>query len=152
MRGKKTPTNAFPPAYESEITDFIMKYKPVQSHYNLKHAPNRKYLPPGVNFTLMYNQFKQHCTEKQLKVCSWTHFHSIIKSLNLSTAEIPQDICTKCRNHDMEHKNRPLPCNCDLCQDLANHLENKRNSRKDLKKNVRIPMVMNLFILSICKK
>ncbi|CAH0403849.1 unnamed protein product [Chilo suppressalis] len=127
MRGRKKPANSFPPDYESAITDFIMKYKPVQSHYNLQHAPNRMYLPPGVNFTLIFNQFKEHCTEKGLKVCSWTHFHSKIKSLNLSTAEMPQDICIKCRHNEMDHKNRPLPCN------LANHLSNKRNSRKDLK-------------------
>jgi hypothetical protein len=27
----------------------------------------------------------------------------------------------------------PRPCNCDNCQDLGRHLENKRNSRIDFK-------------------
>lgn len=115
------------------MKNFILKCKPVHSHYNVKHAPNRRYLPVGVNFTGIYKYFKQDCFEKGIKVCSWTHFLKMIQQLNLSTAEPAQDICTKCKNHEMEHKILPRPCNCDHCQDLGKHLASKRNSRGDLK-------------------
>lgn len=56
----------------------------------------------------------------------------MIKQLNLSTAEPVQDICTKCKNHELKHKTLPLSCNCNDCLDLE-HLENKRASRRDYK-------------------
>ncbi|PZC82453.1 hypothetical protein B5X24_HaOG210494 [Helicoverpa armigera] len=99
-RGRHTPYNAYSAEYEDEMKNFILKYNPMPSHYNIKHAPNRKYLPVGVNFTSIYKEFQIYCQEKNLKVCSWAHFHQMIKQLNLSTAEPAQDICTKCRNHE----------------------------------------------------
>lgn len=115
------------------MKNFILKYNPVPSHYNIQHAPNRKYLPIGVTFSSIYKEFQQHCLDNNFKVCSWTHFHSMIKHLNLSTAEPVQDICDKCRNHTIKHKNLPLPCNCDDCLQMGTHLQNKRESRRDLK-------------------
>ncbi|CAH1643909.1 unnamed protein product [Spodoptera littoralis] len=44
-RGRHTPYNAFPIEYENEIKNFILKFNPMPSHYNIKHAPNRRYLP-----------------------------------------------------------------------------------------------------------
>lgn len=132
-RGRHAPSNAFPAEYEDEMKKNILKYNPMPSHYNIKHAPNRRYLPVGVNFSGMYKEFKLYCLENNLKVCSWAHFYSMIKQLNLSTAEPAQDICTKCKNHELKHKILPLPCNCEDCIDLGKHLQNKRDSRRDLK-------------------
>ncbi|XP_045771874.1 uncharacterized protein LOC123871886 [Maniola jurtina] len=132
-RGRFTPHNAFTEEYQDDMKNFILKFNPVPSHYNIKHAPNRRYLPIGITFTAIYNEFKLHCLEKNQKVCSWPHFYSMIKQLNLSTAEIAQDICTKCKNHEIKHKTLPLPCNCNDCLDLEQHLENKRASRRDYK-------------------
>lgn len=132
-RGRHTPSNAFSAEYELEMKNFILQYKPVPSHYRISHAPNRKYLPIGITFTSIYKDFQQHCLDKCLKVCSWTHFHNMIQKLNLSTCEPPQDICSKCRNHEQKHKTLPAPCNCNDCIDLDQHLKNKRDSRRDLK-------------------
>lgn len=46
---------------------------------------------------------------------------------------MPQDICTKCRNNKIAHEGLPLPCNCDDCKMIGQHLQNKRDARRDLK-------------------
>lgn len=132
-RGHHPSSTAFSTNYQQEIRNFILKYKPVHSHYNIQHAPNRRYLPMGVTFSSIYNDFKRYCQEKSMQKCSWTHFHKMIKEMNISTAEPVHDICTRCKNHETAHKTMPLPCNCEDCIDLGQHLEKKRNSRRDLK-------------------
>ncbi|CAG5045992.1 unnamed protein product [Parnassius apollo] len=92
LRGRRyAPSNKFPPEYEKRLEEFIMKYNPVPSHYNISHAPNRKYLP---------------------------------------IAGLPQDMCTKCKNHKIAYE--ILFLYCEECKMIGQHLENKRNSRRYL--------------------
>ena len=134
LRGRQfEPANKFPQEYEDRLKEFILKYNPISSHYNSNHAPNRKYLPVGINFSTIFKHYKQFCQDNNLSTCGWTHFHNMVKKLNLSTAELSQDICTKCKNHKIAHEKLPLPCNCQDCIIIGQHLENKRNSRRDLK-------------------
>lgn len=88
QRGRtKNPWNKFAPDYNKELKDFIEKVKPTISHYNLKHAPKRRYLPCGVCFSDLHRLFKFHCQETGIKICSWFYFYNIIKEINLSTAD-----------------------------------------------------------------
>lgn len=44
LRGRHPSATAFSKEYTDEMRNFILKYNPLPSHYNLKHAPNRRYL------------------------------------------------------------------------------------------------------------
>lgn len=88
LRGRRYAlSNKFPEEYEKCLEEFILKYNPIPSHYNNKHAPLRKYLPVGINFSTIYKHFTQYCQDNNMKICGWTHFHAMIKKLNFSTAE-----------------------------------------------------------------
>lgn len=131
-RGRHPSSTAFSASYQDKMKNFILKYKPIYSHYNIQHAPNRRYLPIGVTFSLIFQDFKRYCVEESMEQCSWSHFHKMIKEMNISTAEPVHDICTKCKNYELAHEKKPRPCNCDECIEWAQHLENKRKSRRDL--------------------
>ena len=36
-----------------------MSYHPTLPHYRRAHAPNRLYLPPGLNATIMYHDYAE---------------------------------------------------------------------------------------------
>lgn len=135
QRGKSNPWNKFSRDYNKEIKDFIEKTKPIVSHYNLKHAPNRRYLPCGVSFTDVYKLFKEHCNEIGMRECSWPYFHRILKDMNLSTSNPVQDLCTLCQNHSEKHKDEGHDCSlcdCKFCKEYPVHIDNKTEVRKIL--------------------
>lgn len=134
QRGTSKPWNAFSEEYKTAVIEFIERVKPTVSHYNLKHAPNRKYLPCGISFYDLYREFGTHCQENNIKSCSWPFFFKIIKKLNLSTAMPKQDLCTLCHNHKERHgtdtEHICSECECEMCKKYIIHYVNKTLSRK----------------------
>ena len=57
MRGRKEQPNKFPGAYKQLVIDYIESYKPCTPHYRILHAPNKRYLPPDVTATNIFNNF-----------------------------------------------------------------------------------------------
>lgn len=155
MRGHHKPPHAFDKNYKDEIIKFVESFQPVPSHYNLKHAPNRRYLPIGLTFTDIHSRFNAMKSVKKEKKCSWPYFHSILKTMNLSKANPSQDDCTKCTEHDIAHPKTSqiekgpenfsvnVPdktinihecdkCNCKQCEDFVQHRINKTVFRNHL--------------------
>ncbi|KAL4714331.1 hypothetical protein ACJJTC_009683 [Scirpophaga incertulas] len=140
QRGRAKPWNLFPAEYRHSIREYIEKIRPTVSHYNLKHAPNRRYLPCGVSFTDLYKAYIAHCDEVEIKRCSWAYFHGIVKEMNLSTSIPKQDNCTLCQNHKEAHASQPehncLQCDCCVCRNFPEHLSNRDLSRQSLERDV----------------
>ncbi|KAL4720213.1 hypothetical protein ACJJTC_018659 [Scirpophaga incertulas] len=103
QRGKNVPWNKLPEDYKQNIKSFIEKLQPTVSHYNVKHAPKRKYLPCWVTFSDIYKDYITYCSDKGIRLCSWPYFHNIVQEMNLSTSNPRQDLCTICANHETEH-------------------------------------------------
>lgn len=57
-RGRHKPSTAYSNEYKEDMKNFILKYNPVSSHYNIVNAPNRKYLPVGLTFSDIYKDLK----------------------------------------------------------------------------------------------
>jgi hypothetical protein len=139
LRGRHTPKHAFPDGYEESLVTFIEKYRPLQSHYNLKHAPHRRYLPATITFTKIYEDFLKYCLDNNVRKCSWTYFINECKKMNLSTAEPSQDSCDVCNKHKSSHPDINLSihdcndCGCDVCNYFPEHINNKNKSRQHLK-------------------
>lgn len=137
QRGTKKPWNTFPEEYKQEFIDNV---KPTVSHYNLKHALNRRYLPCGVSFRDLFKAYISHCDETNNKKCSWAYFFNIVKEMNLSTANPRQDLCTTCQKHKDIHddeNHRCSECDCDVCAEFPTHQLNYTESRKCLENDLK---------------
>ncbi|KAL4720885.1 hypothetical protein ACJJTC_002927 [Scirpophaga incertulas] len=140
QRGTKKPWNVFPEGYKKGVKEFIENVKPTVSHYNLKHAPNRRYLPCGVSFRDLFKAYILHCEETNTKKCSWTYFHNIVKEMNLSTANPRQDLCTTCQKHKDIHDDENhicSDCDCEVCTEFPTHKFNYTESRKCLENDLK---------------
>lgn len=140
-RGHHAPKHAFSEGYEDTVMEFIEKYRPQKSHYNVEHAPNRRYLPVNTTFSNMHKEYLKHCIENNMRKCSWTYFHNICQKMNLSTAMPSQDSCDTCRKHAANHPESAnnshdckscSSCDCDVCANYPEHIKNKNMSRQHL--------------------
>lgn len=145
QRGR-TAWNKISDESKDNIISFINRSQPTVSHYNVSHAPNRKYLPSGISFSDIYKDYLIYCAENNLKDCSWSYFHKIIKMMNLSTSNPHQDLCTVCTNHAEDHPQNDdnedqthscAECNCKSCEVFEQHITNKRLSRQCLDEDIK---------------
>ncbi|KAI5632050.1 hypothetical protein NE865_15233 [Phthorimaea operculella] len=146
QRGRSIPWNTKSQESKDNIINFINRSQPTVSHYNISHAPNRKYLPSGISFSDIYKDYLRYCADKNLQDCSWSFFHKIIKKMNLSTSNPRQDLCTVCTNHAEEHPQNDenkdethscAECNCKSCEVFEQHNKNKRLSRQCLDEDIK---------------
>ncbi|XP_033121771.1 uncharacterized protein LOC117120797, partial [Anneissia japonica] len=71
------------------IKDHIMSHHPCISHYRREHAPNRLYLPPELNVTVMFADFN----DKHPGVCKYQTYRKMIRDLNISFARLGKEEC-----------------------------------------------------------
>nr|CAI5827136.1 unnamed protein product [Callosobruchus analis] len=57
-RGKKAPYNKTSPAKVEEVKAFIERFPKYQSHYSRQKNPNKQYLAPTLNISILYNLYK----------------------------------------------------------------------------------------------
>ncbi|KAF5281723.1 hypothetical protein FQR65_LT14563 [Abscondita terminalis] len=89
----------------TDIKNHINSYHPQVSHYNLEHAPNRRYLPCDITIRDMYKDF----IEKVYKI-SYKE--------NIGFASPTQDECGMCstyKNH--AHENAPTNSTSTVCEE-----------------------------------
>ena len=56
-RGKHTPANKKSDNLVDKVNQHILSYNPSITHYRRKHAPNRLYISPEFNVSMMYRDF-----------------------------------------------------------------------------------------------
>ena len=105
MRGKRVPVNKFSGDYKNKIIETIESYNSCVSHYRIKHAPNRRYLPPGIYPRTIWRDFNSVQKQSGDRQCAEKFFLSVYHSMNISTCIASSDKCTICNEHDMKHPN-----------------------------------------------
>ena len=137
-RGKKEPVNKFPDEYRDMVVAHIETYRPQVSHYRREHAPNRRYLPSDPSVADMHKNFNAtHETQ-----CSYTYYHHILTSMNISFSSPENDLCKRCFSHEKAHptpqlsptqaaetsQHSCLECGCESCDE--GYEEHKRHARE----------------------
>jgi len=126
MRGKHSPSNKLSDDTNKLIKEHIESYHPAVSHYRREHAPFRKYLPPELTVTDMYNDF----VEKHAKV-SYQTYRRVVSSMNISFVKLGEEECEECMLHEShQHVDRDATEDCTECIKWKEHIERARVSRK----------------------
>ncbi|KAF5281753.1 hypothetical protein FQR65_LT14548 [Abscondita terminalis] len=97
----------------TDIKNHINSYHPQVSHYNLEHAPNRRYLPCDITIRDMYKDF----IEKVYKI-SYETYRKVFDKENIGFASPTQDECGMCstyKNH--AHENAPTNSTSTVCEE-----------------------------------
>lgn len=95
-RGHHEPHNKTGQEDIKFICDFINEFPSYHSHYSRKVNENRKYLPPGLNLSILYRMYKERCQDNRKPVC-FSSFRSIFKNeFNLAFYVPKSDTCNQC--------------------------------------------------------
>lgn len=97
LRGKQPSVNKLDEARLQIVREHIEKFPAYQSHYTRSHNPNRKYLSEYLNIRLMYNLYKEHCTNINTNPVSESKYRHIFNfEYNLHFHSPHKDTCAKC--------------------------------------------------------
>lgn len=94
---KKTPEVKI-----QKIVEFINKFPPYTSHYSRKKNPNRKYLSPSLNKTILYNLYNEQNPDH--KVSPYIFSGVFDTKFNLHFHAPITDSCRKCDNFNVKLK------------------------------------------------
>lgn len=99
FRGKQVSVNKLDEARLKILKDHITSFPAYESHYTRTHNPNNKYLSESLNIRLMYNEYKEHCSNfnTQLVLVSESMYRQVFNSdFNLHFHQPHKDTCVKC--------------------------------------------------------
>jgi len=128
-RGRHEPSNKLTTEARSLIEKHIESYCPSVPHYRREHAPNRRYLAPELNVTIMFNDFKEKhptCT------CGIDTYRKTVAAKNISFVKLGQEECDVClaySNHIHETSLEQETQKCTHCDKWKIHIEEARLSR-----------------------
>ena len=103
-RGKHEPSNKTSQEAKDFVHAFIKKLRTVSSHYSRNKSPNRVYLPPGSNITLLYKLYCEKIKDsgkEHLKVSDFM-FRQIFKDYNIGFEPPKSDTCNVCDVFDIK--------------------------------------------------
>lgn len=132
-RGRHIPSNKTPEAKVNQVKNFINTFPKYDSHYTRHKSETRQYLPPHLNLSIMYSEYKS----KVLQPVSKYMFEKIFnENFNLSFHAPITDSCKRCDNfkvkidacdtNDLSKKN-----NLTVAKEL--HLRKAESAMKNLK-------------------
>ncbi|CAG9814746.1 unnamed protein product [Phaedon cochleariae] len=100
-RGRHTPHNKTNLEDTNYLKEFITKF-PVYESHNCRHHTAKKYLPPNLNISLMYAEYKRCCETDQRKISSLFVFRDVFNhSFDLSFHRPQKSTCQKCDNFNI---------------------------------------------------
>lgn len=124
-RGRHTPHNKTNLEDTNYLKEFIRKFPVYESHY-CRHHTTKKYLPPNLNMSLMYAEYKRCCETDKRKISSLFVFRDVFNhSFNLSFHRPQKDTCQKC-----DHFNIILKTQLDNAEKEKTELEKTLHQRK----------------------
>lgn len=91
QRGRHIPVNKSSPLKIKEIENHINKFPAYESHYARSHT-SKKYLPPGLNVSIMYNLYKQEVRAP----LSIKMYRKVFITTGLKFKSPQIDTCSKC--------------------------------------------------------
>ena len=103
------------------IKQHINSYRPVVSHYKVKHAPLRRYLEPDVTISCMWRAF----CEKTKKI-SFELYRQVFDSERITFGQPSQDECESCLAYaqhvkELGNNDDHDPETCETCVDGRDH-------------------------------
>ncbi|CAH1108131.1 unnamed protein product [Psylliodes chrysocephalus] len=130
----KTNKNKENNHFNDDIAEHIESYNPQVSHYNLQHAPHRRYLTCDLSIRVMWKNF---CLNPEKKV---SYIEKIFASKNISFAQPSQDECSQCslfKLHKIEHATADglSTDNFKKCSSFLKHKETYTQAREAYKKD-----------------
>lgn len=90
-------------ANKKNVNEHIDSYHPQVSHYNIMHAPNRRYLPPDLTINQMYKDFAL-----KYKHVSYETYRKIFESNNIGFTAPTQDDCGVCSLYKQHSHDKTL--------------------------------------------
>jgi hypothetical protein len=114
QRGRHVPGNRVD---HEAIQAHIERFHPMEPHYRIAHAPNRRYLTSDVNITLMHSLFVQD----HFKVALETYRKEVVGK-NIGFTQLGSEECEHCTAHT-NHLKEPghLDDECAICADWEAH-------------------------------
>lgn len=92
-RGKHIPSNKTPDTKIDEVKNFINSFPKYDSHYTRHKSETRKYLPPHLNLSIMYAEYKN---KFQVPVSKYMFEKIFNENFNLSFHAPVTDSCKRC--------------------------------------------------------
>lgn len=94
--------------HQTAVINHINSFNPVVSHYNLKHSPNRRYLPPELTVSFMWKDFSIG------QKIGYDLYRHIFKQQNIGFSRPSQDECDTCKIYKA-HSELNSNCTCKTC-------------------------------------
>lgn len=114
QRGRHKPPNKVP---DTPIRNHITSFDPKPSHYRRSHAPNRKYLPPGLTIKYMFEDFK----EKNDTSIYYEKYRRVIDEMNIGFYDVEADKCGFCIEKDMNQTEDNINAKEAHLQEVSNY-------------------------------
>ena len=126
-RGKGVPSNK---KDHASIQQHIESFNPQVSHYNLEHAPFRRYMDSDLTITAMWEDYKS----KGFDV-SYSVYMKVFNSMNIGFGRPSQDDCSLCLQFaahkksvkDIQTHDKSQCSECMICMELD---ESNKTARK----------------------
>ena len=135
-RGKAKPKHAISEEEIMFMHSHIRSFNPQISHYRREHAPNRMYLPPELKICEMYADYLDTCREQNKKSLGYVSYTRQVKSLNISFAQLGDELCEKCEEHKIHMQSiKEQSDSCETDGGESNNCEKvKKNEMRKMKK------------------
>lgn len=98
QRGCAVPANK---KNQDAIINHINSYNPLHSHYKREHTPNRRFLPPDLDITIMHNDYL--CKHPENPV-SYEVYRRTISRENIGFYDTIAEKCSDCLEFDLNSK------------------------------------------------
>jgi len=133
-RGQHKPKHAINEEDQQFMKSHIRSFNPQISHYRREHAPKRLYLAPELTITEMFADYLDSCKEQNRKTFGYISYSRHIKSMNISFAQLGDELCEKCQQHNvhMQSESRDESAN----NESSNAERVKKNKIREMKKYV----------------
>lgn len=128
----------------AQIKNHIDSFHPTQSHYNLAHAPNRRYLPSDLSIYKLWEEFKS-----KIKPISYETYRKVFEKENIGFSKPSQDECPTCLLHNNHMRkendsqseqtintNSDHPESCEVCDQYQIHKKKYTAARKSYEGDV----------------
>ncbi|XP_039747039.1 uncharacterized protein LOC120637854 isoform X2 [Pararge aegeria] len=132
-RGRHIPSNKTPETKVNEVKDFINTFPKYDSHYTRHKSESRQYLPPHLNLSIMYSEYKSKVAGPVSKYIFEKIFN---ENFNLTFHAPVTDSCKRCDNFKVKIDacdNNELSKKNELTIAKELHLRKAESAMKNLK-------------------
>lgn len=126
-RGKACKNSMLDESIKQTVRNHINLFETIDSHY-CRQKTSRKYLPPTLNISKMFNLYEEYCVENHIeKMATESMYrHIFTTEFNISFFLPKKDLCDTCHKYDNSNHEEKLL----LDKDYKLHMKNKDLARE----------------------